>query len=375
MLKSKGKHLFISVLFITLAFASVNCCSEGASTGDVTASSPISSATPATPPDDASTPEQQTAPPTQGGGTVPTATPTIAPNETPTPTTPLQGDWQVIDPTSINGTPDFSDVFFVNENTGYISCSSNANIFRTDDGATNFTTQSTQYTTEAIYMTDINSGFAGGASGRVYYTSEGGLNWPAIDSISVTLIDLDFATTSQGYACGDSGAVYSITSTGVANLNSGQPTFFSGISTPSVDNVWICGGNDVMYYDGSTFSFQSGPGGTYNSIFFINDQEGWIVGNNGVIGHTENGGNSWTSQTNPDSNSLYGIFCLNQNEGWAVGAQGTILQTTNGGDTWTVQGAGLTTAFLRGVHFVSTDNGNVGYVVGNGKTLIKFSSQ
>jgi hypothetical protein len=34
-----------------------------------------------------------------------------------------------------------------------------------------------------------------------------------------------------------------------------------------------------------------------------------------------------------------------------------------------VEGAGLTTAFLRGVHFTSSTNG---YAVGNNKTLLKF---
>ncbi len=374
MLKSKGKHLFISVLFITLAFASVNCCGGSASTSDVPDSTSVSSATPATPPDDTSTPQQQTPPPTQGGGAVPTATPTIAPNETPTPTTPLQGDWQVIEPTSINGTPDFSDVYFINQNTGYISCSSSANIFRTDDGTSNFVTQSTQYATEAIYMTGINTGFAGGASGRVYYTGDGGLNWPAIDSISVTLTDLDFATTSQGYACGDSGAVYSVTSTGADNLNSGLASNLNGISSPSVDNVWVCGGANIVYYNGATFDFQSGPAGTYNSIFFINDLEGWVVGDSGIIGHTENGGTTWTSQApaNPSNESLFDVFFLTTEVGWAVGANGTILSTSNGGDNWAIVGSGLTTSLLRGVHFVSTERG---YVVGNEKTLIKFSSQ
>ena len=76
------------------------------------------------------------------------------------------------------------------------------------------------------------------------------------------------------------------------------------------------------------------------------------------------------AQTNPSSNSLYDVFFLDTDKGWAVGAQGTILYTANGGDTWSVQGSGLTTAFLRGVHFTSQTNG---YVVGNGKTLLKYT--
>ena len=63
----------------------------------------------------------------------------------------------------------------------------------------------------------------------------------------------------------------------------------------------------------------------------------------------------WNTQTNPDTQnrSLYSVFFLDSDNGWAVGNGGIILQTTNGGTTWTIEGAGLTTAFLRGVHFTS----------------------
>lgn len=279
--------------------------------------------------------------------------------------------WYVVDTPSINGTPDFSDVHVVDENVAFISSSSQANIFRTDDGAVSFSIQTTSLgtSTGAIYMINASTGFCGGASGFVYNTNDSGNNWGFLGAMSATLTDMDFVSASQGYACGDGGAVYSILSTGVTNLNSGQASFFSGISSPSVDNVWVCGGGAILYYNGSTFSFQSGPAGSYNSIFFVNNYEGWVVGDSGVIGHTTNGGTSWTQQSNPSINALYDVFFLDANNGWAVGFNGIILSTTNGGDTWTIVGAGLTTAFLRGVHFTSPTNG---YVVGNGKTLIKY---
>jgi photosystem II stability/assembly factor-like uncharacterized protein len=219
-------------------------------------------------------------------------------------------------------------------------------------------------------MIDENEGYTGGMSGIVYRTVDGGDNWEILGSMASTLIDIDFATATQGYACGFGGAVFSITPGGAANLNSGLASDLSGISSPSVNNVWVCGGAVISYYNGTSFSFQSGPAGSYNSIFFINDQEGWVVGTAGLIGHTVNGGDTWTSQTSPNNNSLYDVFFLDVEVGWAVGSQGTILYTANGGDTWSVQGTGLTTAFLRGVHFTSPSNG---YVVGNDKTLLKYS--
>ena len=48
--------------------------------------------------------------------------------------------WQVIDPTSISGTTDFSDVFFTDPNTGWITTSTYDSIYKTDDGAITFST-------------------------------------------------------------------------------------------------------------------------------------------------------------------------------------------------------------------------------------------
>ena len=88
-----------------------------------------------------------------------------------------------------------------------------------------------------------------------------------------------------------------------------------------------------------TFTSQLGPGGTFNDIHFINNQEGWVVGNSGIIGYTIDGGANWNTQTNPDTQdrSLYGVFFLDANNGWAVSNGGLILHTTNGGTNWLIE--------------------------------------
>ena len=67
---------------------------------------------------------------------------------------------------------------------------------------------------------------------------------------------------------------------------------------------------------------------------------------------------------------MTGVFFSNINEGWIVGNQGLILKTTNGGANWTVEAVGLTSNYLRGVQFTSPTNG---YIVGNNKTLLKYT--
>ena len=167
-------------------------------------------------------------------------------------------------------------------------------------------------------------------------------------------------------------SVWKITST-LTNLNSGSSVVFSGISAPSINNVWTCGGGRIYFYDGESFVNQVAPAGTFNDIHFINDLEGWVVGNGGVIGYTGNGGETWSTQIHSGSQfeSLYGVFFIDSNYGWAVGVEGILLQTTDGGNNWIEVGEDLQNFFYNGVHFTSITNG---YVVGNNRTLLKYTN-
>ena len=76
-------------------------------------------------------------------------------------------------------------------------------------------------------------------------------------------------------------------------------------------------------------------------IYFVSENIGWGVGNDGTIIKTEDGGNTWTEQNSTTTKDIGKVFFLNDNQGWAgTGANastpgGTILKTTDGGNTWT----------------------------------------
>jgi len=266
---------------------------------------------------------------------------------------------------------DLSDVYFVNDEEGWITSSSHAEIYHTTDGGETFEVQTTQLTTEAIHMLDANEGYCGGESGFIYRTTDGGTNWNFHGTIGATLTDINFPPIGgTGYACGDNGAISSVTSSGVTPMTSGVNGHLHSISFPANSNEgWACGGSLIIHYTGGSWiQDQIRPSGEYNAIHFVDNNNGWAVGDNGIIIHTTDGINWSTQQTNP-AYILTDVFFLNAQEGWAVGSGGTILHTTNGGSTWNAEGAGLTSFILRGIHFVSTTNG---YVVGNEKTLLKF---
>lgn len=73
------------------------------------------------------------------------------------------------------------------------------------------------------------------------------------------------------------------------------------------------------------------------SLSFINDKQGWAVGHDGVVLHTEDGGNTWTLQREDlqADNPLLSVRFKDAQHGLAVGLFGTAVQTSDGGKTWT----------------------------------------
>ncbi len=267
--------------------------------------------------------------------------------------------------------PDLSDVYFVSDNEGWISSSSHAEIYHTTDGGATFEVQTTQYHCNAIHMLNANEGYAGGASGRVYRTTDGGDNWIAIGSIGVTLADISFPPSGEtGYACGLNGNIWSIDSTGVTKMTSNINGSLDAISFPvNSEEGWVCGGSVIRHFFNDVWiADQFKPSGGYYAIFMVDTLNGWAAGGNGIIIHTEDGHNWYTQQTNP-AYILTDVFFMNTLEGWVVGSGGGIFHTTNSGTNWNIEGEGLSSSILGGVHFTSPTNG---YVVGNDKTLLKY---
>ncbi|GIW83745.1 MAG: hypothetical protein KatS3mg106_258 [Gemmataceae bacterium] len=81
---------------------------------------------------------------------------------------------------------------------------------------------------------------------------------------------------------------------------------------------------------------------TLYGIYFVDADEGWAVGDEGVIWHSVDGGKSWERQKSGTRASLRGVHFLTPYTGWAVGrreelgvgAVGVILQTRDGGWHW-----------------------------------------
>ena len=111
-----------------------------------------------------------------------------------------------------------------------------------------------------------------------------------------------------------------------------------------------------------------------NDICFIDNSNGWAVGENGVILHTINGGTNWFLQTSGTTSQLYSVSFIDQNNGAAVGDMAIILKTSDGGNTWYQQSDGMTRMLLD-IQFTDINNGvAVGGTIGGDAVILRTSN-
>jgi photosystem II stability/assembly factor-like uncharacterized protein len=94
----------------------------------------------------------------------------------------------------------------------------------------------------------------------------------------------------------------------------------------------------------------SGTTELLNDLYFVDNQTGWAVGDNGTIVATVDCGETWTAQTSGTDRKLRSVFFLDQDTGWVAGGESPliVLYTVNGGADWEALSvtADPTTAFL-----------------------------
>jgi photosystem II stability/assembly factor-like uncharacterized protein len=117
----------------------------------------------------------------------------------------------------------------------------------------------------------------------------------------------------------------------------------------------------------SSTTTSSRPTGSLNGVFFADSSRGWIVGDQGHIWRSDDGGTTWTPQSSGTDAGLLRVQFVSTSTGWIVGALGKILKTTDGGSTWTELSSGTSEA-LRGLSFVSA---STGWVVGDTSLVLK----
>ncbi len=202
------------------------------------------------------------------------------------------------------------DIFFIDKKTGWFFSGSNS--YRTDDSGKTWNLQTGNRTNaqiNSIFFTSPDTGYAGGYLG-LYKTSDGGNNW---SKINLNMPDpyihgIYFINSQLGWACGYTGN--------------------NGYVVKTTD-----GGSSWNVYNLPQVSYTVWP----QSIYFINTNDGWVVGNTGSGGiafKTSDGGIDWTSISLPSNAGFEKIVFSDDLNGWILGNNGIVLHTSNGGITF-----------------------------------------
>jgi len=86
------------------------------------------------------------------------------------------------------------------------------------------------------------------------------------------------------------------------------------------------------------------PRNDYGTIFFFDQQHGWVAGNYGQAARTGNGGQTWQKQTLPDGGRLSQVQFVSPQTGWMradQGHKGNLWSSRDGGLSWQAQPLGI----------------------------------
>lgn len=265
-----------------------------------------------------------------------------------------QGDWQLL--TQTNLTLPASELFFINENKGWLAGSDGV-IYYTDDGGNNWIVQrdtsSAQGDLNDVFFINENTGWACGADGTVLYTNDGGSTWNQSTSTSTSedLNAITFIDGNNGFACGNNGVIIKTTNGGISWISLITNTFanLGGISFWDANNGFAIinsNVNGVLWTNSAGFLWTIAtlpiPSGLISSRMYGCDaiqgtSQGWIGGYYGLVFKTTNKAQSWTLIANlfgAEYKQIRDIDFADSQTGFACGSSGAIFRTLNGGTNW-----------------------------------------
>ena len=300
---------------------------------------------------------------------------------TPVPVAPkvdtLTAGWKKIIVDSLEG---FSDIFFKNSTTGYLvgsktykstngglnwnpisdlsfynlAVTNNGNVFfangaglfRSTNGTGPITQVKVSLSYSDVFFVDDDNGYYLDESG-LFNSIDGGANWVKLSTTGVFFPSfhpmLFFTNKNTGWITGRD-TVYKTNATAldwtgahIANKYDkyGGVLFNSVFATPD-NTVYALGSDAVLYKStngGTTFSsiqaFQPASG-WYGDIYFVDNNTGYVLGNNKIY-KTSDAGNTWNVVvTLADSDSqLIELHFADAHHGWACGGKGTVLVYNN----------------------------------------------
>lgn len=206
-----------------------------------------------------------------------------------------------------------------------------------------------------IAFVDTGHAWICGNHGTILHSTDGGANWQEQTSgiKEQLLCSIDFGDIAHGWAAGVGGTVVHTADQGKTWIAQDTGTDRNLLDLFVLDRkkAWAVGEFGVIVHTadgGRTWMQQIEEQDTiYNDVFFANARTGWVVGEFGTILHTTDGGETWSAQEckgiEPEPTktgwqrplpALYGTCFTDTLNGWIVGMDGVVIHTANGGTDW-----------------------------------------
>ncbi|HZW38391.1 MAG TPA: T9SS type A sorting domain-containing protein [Ignavibacteriaceae bacterium] len=270
-------------------------------------------------------------------------------------------NWKCIANPIIN---DVRNVFFIDENTGWISGS---NILKTTDGGNSWDYISTERTSLNIYFLNQAKGFMY-SNGYIYKSLDGGLSWDSVYSTSRFINDIYFVDSILGFAVGR--GVYLRTTDGGNSWESNQQDV-KGLS------INFCS-HDLGFISGDSIGYRTNDGGKSwtpdsqligQEVFFLDSLIGMVANKRKLLRTTDGGKTFNTIIDDGYDDYISNLQFIDDNVGFVFsGRTKMLLKTTNKGLNW--ENFYSTISNYNSIFFV---NEGIGWVVSLDGKIYKYS--
>lgn len=167
----------------------------------------------------------------------------------------------------------------------------------------------------------------------------------------------------------DNGATWT-----AANVSAGNTVFNSrhGLFALNQYHIWAALANGYIYHSddaGVTWEAQESAVITsdpWNAIHFVDEEVGWVGGDNNKVARTIDGGTTWSAITGPagqTTDEIEALWAFDRNRCWIGYSDGTLYYTSDGGTNWSARsfpGSGV--GEVRDIKFY---NDSLGFMIVN----------
>jgi len=228
-------------------------------------------------------------------------------------------------------------------------------------------------------------------TGKILKTTNGGINWSESYSESnFTIRNINFISSSVGFAIGENSQLSYYRTRILKTTNAGS-------TWDSIPSIKYFSGYNILFLNEST-GFLSGASSSLGwrilrttnggaswldtlkykltDIRFFNNNSGYFLANDTIIGRTTNAGANWSFSKIRNQTVNYiirpvDLYFINQTTAITIGTMGLNLRTTDNGSTWINYNNSFTSEELGDIVF---KNANTGFIMAWSRNIYKTTN-